>query len=353
MASHRILIVEDHREVSRLLRSALETLEYELEIVEIPSGEEAILYSSRHNVDLLVADYLLPGMTGLELMKKVRNNHPQAKIFLITGQSDPKIRRTLADAGADAFFTKPVEIADFLDAVERHLGLIQTFLPPEPIAVEPEDRNVNGGDRRLPDLLVELRQKLKAYTVLLMDDTGHVLARAGDLPNPNAETALLSSLLSVHSASQKASRLLGYPALSSWTIFDGDGDHLIFAPVGDEHSMVVLGKNIADESHIKETLHTVASMCELIQAAIVKFVPAQPKKDIPAYQEPSTTPLEVVEQNVKELEPLLQSKKKIKTDELNQFWEEAADQHWPPSKPDMLSYEQAKQLGLAPEEDAS
>ena len=47
MSSHRILIVEDQREVSRLLRSALETLEAELEVVEIPSGEEAILYSSR------------------------------------------------------------------------------------------------------------------------------------------------------------------------------------------------------------------------------------------------------------------------------------------------------------------
>ena len=43
MSPHRILIVEDQREVSRLLRSALETLEYDLEVVEIPSGEEAIL----------------------------------------------------------------------------------------------------------------------------------------------------------------------------------------------------------------------------------------------------------------------------------------------------------------------
>ncbi|NTW38138.1 MAG: response regulator [Syntrophobacteraceae bacterium] len=53
MASYRVLIVEDQREISRLLRSALETLEHDIQVVEAPSGEEAILDASRHRVDLL------------------------------------------------------------------------------------------------------------------------------------------------------------------------------------------------------------------------------------------------------------------------------------------------------------
>ncbi len=104
MSPHSILIVEDQREVSRLLRSTVETLEYKLDVVEIPSGEEAILYSSRKKVDLLVADYRLPGMTGIELMHKVQKNHPKVKIILVTGQTDPEIRKEVAEAGADAFF---------------------------------------------------------------------------------------------------------------------------------------------------------------------------------------------------------------------------------------------------------
>ncbi len=68
MVAYRILIVEDQREVSLLLRSALQTLEHDLEVVEIPSGEEAILDASRNKIDLLVTDYRLAGITGIELM---------------------------------------------------------------------------------------------------------------------------------------------------------------------------------------------------------------------------------------------------------------------------------------------
>ena len=46
MSDHRILIVEAQRAVSRLLHSALETLEHDLQVVEVPSGEEAVLDAS-------------------------------------------------------------------------------------------------------------------------------------------------------------------------------------------------------------------------------------------------------------------------------------------------------------------
>lgn len=349
MAPYRILIVEDQREVSRLLRSALETLEYDLQVVEIPSGEEATLDSSRNPVDLLVADYRLPGMSGVELMRKVRVNHPKAKILLVTGMADPKVRKEVAEAGADGFFIKPVSIADFLDAVERHLGLVETILPPEPIALN------NGNEvRHLPDLLAGLRQELEATSVLLVDDTGRILARAGDLPDPNAEVSLLSSLLSIHSAGQKISRVLGQEKVSSWSVFDGGHYDLIFAPVGREHAMLVIGEKIADEARAMDSVTIFSSARAPIEAALHGLTaPATSAKPPQPYEEPLTTPLEVIEKNVRELEPLFKSaKKKLKTAELNEFWDEAADKHKAPAKPDMLSYEQAKQLGLAPKDDS-
>lgn len=347
MAAYRILIVEDQREVSRLLRSALETLEHNLEVIEIPSGEEAILDSSRHPVDLLVSDYRLPGMSGVELMRKVRANHPKAKILLVTGLADPKVRKEVAEAGADGFFIKPVAIADFLDAVERHLGLVETILPPEPIALEAEEI------RRLPDLLAGLRQELDATSVLLFDDSGQVLARAGELPDSNAEVSLLSFLLSIYSASQKVSRLLRQKTNSSWSVFDGGEYDLIFAPVGGQHAMLVIGRKIADEKRVMNSVTVFSSARAPIEAALSEVTAAAPGAKPPKpYEEPLTTPLEVIEKNVRELEPLLKSaKKKLKTAELNEFWDEAADKHKAPAKPDMLSYEQAKQLGLAPKDE--
>jgi CheY-like chemotaxis protein len=341
MSPHRVLIVEDQREVSRLLRSALETLEGDLEVVEIPSGEEAILYSSRNKVDLLVSDYRLPGMTGIELMHKVQKNHSQARIILVTGQTDPRIRKEVAEAGANAFFIKPVPIADFLDSVERHLNLVETFLPPEPIAGdEPEPR------LGLSDLLAGLRHELAATAVILLDDAGQILARAGDLPDRDIENSLISSLLSIHNAGQKVSRLVGLKKASNWCVFDGDEDDLIFAPVGLAYAMFVIGKGIADEDRVMKTVDSFSAARKNIQK-VISGMGQGPS----ASREPVSPPLEVAEQGMNGLEPWLKdAKKQLKAADVNEFWNKAANNHIAPTKPDMLSYEQARQLGLVPED---
>lgn len=343
MSLHRILIVEDQREVSRLLRSALETLEGELEVVEIPSGEEAILHSTNNQIDLLVSDYRLPGMTGLELMRKVKINHPHVKIILVTGQTDPRIRKEVAEAGADAFFIKPVPMADFLDAVERHLGLVETLLPPEPI-----DNDETEVQRSIPDLLAGLRQDLAAIAVLLLNDSGRILARAGDLPDRENDVALVSSLLSIYNSGQMVSQLLGQKIASSWSIFDGGKYDLVFAPVGLAHAMLVIGEGIAGKAQVLNSIDIFSAARKNIEQGIGEL----PRGSSAAAESP-TTPLEPVEQGVKDMEPLFKdAKKKLKPAEVNKYWNEAATNQKAPSSPDMLSYEQAKQLGLTPEDES-
>jgi CheY-like chemotaxis protein len=343
MPPSRILIVEDQREVSRLLHSALDTLEERLEIDEIPSGEEAILDSSRNQVDLLVTDYRLPGITGIELMQKVRRYHPGVKVILITGQTDSSVRREVADAGADAFFIKPVPIADFLDSVERHLGLVQTILPPEPI-----DDSEEGNDQpTLPDILAGLRQELNGIAVLLLNDDGHIVACAGDLPDSDNEISLLSSLLSIQSAGQKIAHLIGKEAASNWHVFTGEQYDMIFAPVGKSFSMLAIGSELAEEEKILKAVDSFSTSRRMIELTL-----SQPYVRKSAASESATTPLETPEAGNQDMEVLLkETKKKLKKANVNEFWEKAAGENMASSKPDMLSYEQAKQLGLAPEEE--
>jgi CheY-like chemotaxis protein len=343
MSSHRILIVEDQREVSRLLRSALETLEADLDVIEIPSGEEAILHSTNNQVDLLVSDYRLPGMTGIELMRKVKINCPNARIILVTGQTDPRIRQEVAEAGADAFFIKPVPMADFLDAVERHLGEVETLLPPEPIATD--DSEIQ---RSVPDLLAGLRQDLAAVAVLLLNDRGRVLARAGDLPDRETDDALVASLLSIYSAGQNVSKLLGQKTVSSWSVFNGGKYDLVFAPVGLSHAMLVIGEGIAGTDKVLDSIGIFSAARKNIERGLRKTHPGQP-----AVEEPPTTPLPAVEQTPNDMEPLFTDpQQKLNPGEVNDYWDEAATEQQTPSDPDMLSYEQAKQLGLTPQDES-
>jgi CheY-like chemotaxis protein len=343
MPSHHILIVEDQREVSRLLRSALETLEADLDVVEIPSGEEAILHSTNNRIDLMVTDYRLPGMTGIELMGKVKINCPNAKIILVTGQTDPRIRKEVAEAGADAFFIKPVPMADFLDSVERHLGVVETLLPPEPIATD--DSEIQ---RSVPDLLAGLRQDLAAIAVLLLNDRGRVLARAGDLPDRETDDALVSSLLSIYSAGQNVSKLLGQKTVSSWSVFNGGKYDLVFAPVGLTHAMLVIGEGIAGTDKVLDSIGIFSAARKNIERGLRKTNPDQP-----VVMKPPTTPLHMVEQTTKEMEPLFTDpQQKLNPGEVNDYWDEAATEQKAPSDPDMLSYEQAKQLGLTPQDES-
>ena len=344
MSAYRIMIVEDQREVSRLLHSALDTLENDLEVVEILSAEEAILDCSSNSVDLLVSDYRLPGMTGIELMHKVREYYPRVKVILITGQTDPKVRKEVAEAGADAFFIKPVSTADFLDAVERHLGLVETSLPPEPIAALEDEREQNN----LPDLMSHLRQKLEATAVLLLNDTGRVLARAGDLPDNQNEISLLSSLLSIQTAGQRLSRLIGQKVASNWHIFDGDPYDLILTPVGLTHSLLVIGEKLTDEGRMLKTMAVFSAACKTIEPAL-----GETTLGTSVVPEVVEAPAEVVEKDAGELMPLLKdAKKKLGPAEVDDFWDRAAHEHKTPTKSDMLSYDQAKQLGLAPKDES-
>jgi CheY-like chemotaxis protein len=343
MPLHRILIVEDQREVSRLLRSTVETLEYELEVVEIPSGEEAILYSSRKKVDLLVSDYKLPGMTGIELMHKVQRNQPQAKIILVTGQTDPEIRKEVAEAGADAFFIKPIPMADFLDAVVRLLNLAETILPPEPITADDKEIQHN-----LPDLLAGLRQELAATAIFLLNDSGRILARAGYFTESDTEDDLISSLHSMHSTGQKVSRLIGQKIASNWYVFDGGKYDLVFAPVGLTHAMLAIGKGIAGEDQLLKTVDIFTAARKNIEQLI-----SETSQDTLMAQEPIPTELEEVEENKKELTPsFMDAKKSLIPAEVNEFWKKAADNQRVLTNPDTLSYEQAKQLGLTPKDES-
>jgi DNA-binding response OmpR family regulator len=340
MSPYRILIVEDQREVSRLLRSALETLERDLVIVELPSAEEALLESSRKKVDLLISDYRLPGISGIELFHKVRKNHPQVKIILITGQTDPQIRKEVADAGADAFFIKPVPITDFLEAVERHLGLVETILPPEPIAmVEVETK------QGLPDLLSGLRQELAANAVLLLNDNGSILARAGNYPDSNDESTIVSSLVSIHTAGNSVSRVLGQKAPSNWHLFHGGQNDLIFAPIGTTHSMVVIGKGLANETQLLKTIDAFSAARMNIEEILGESTPeVAPSQETPALPQDQTKPSE------EDMASLFKgTKKRLIPSEVDDFWNDATNEHITPTKPDMLSYEQAKKLGLTPE----
>ncbi|MEW6284601.1 MAG: response regulator [Chloroflexota bacterium] len=350
-----VLIVDDQRDIVRLLHSTLQTLGHQMEIVDAPSGEEALLVAARRKVDLLVADYLLPGISGVELMRKVKARNPEMRVIFITGMTDRKSRDEMLNAGALAIFDKPIPLADFLDAVERGLGLVRTIFPME-TAKETEIHR-----QSLAELLGGFRQKIKADAVFLINDRGRVLARAGDLYDSSMEVSLLAALMGIYSAAFKVSRIIRQEHLDNFHVFRG-GDHdLILIPVDGSHALLLAGRGLANSDRILQTVDGmlfvrgdvenilkslgVAPMEAGAEPAVPEAEAAEPVPPFVLAQPPAPEP-EV------DVDALLAaaSKKKIAED-VDAFWEEAVEKAGNiPISPDVITFADAQKLGLKPGE---
>jgi len=343
MSAPRILLVDDQRDILRLLHSTLDTLAHELEIIESPSGEEALLEASRNKVDLLVSDYRLPGITGVELMHKIRVRYPDVRVILITGMTDRKARDEILNAGAVAVFDKPILLTDFLDAVERALNLDRTVMPEEG---EPE----SGQHQTLSNLLVNFRQDTNAQAMYLLSGRGRVLAGAGALKDGSMEASLFSALMAIYSAGLKVSRFMHQEELDNYHVFVG-GDHdLLLIPVNAAYALLLAGNNLATPETVLETISAMLAVRSEVKRTLKQMgvapVVSDDDEEKTKYEEPITQTTSA------EIEKLLGTKKNITTDELEAFWEDAASkQGGVPTNPDAITYDQARQLGLAPGEE--
>jgi len=354
---YRVLVVDDQQDVRSMLRSGVETLGSEFSAVTVPSGEEAVLEMSMQKFDLLVTDVRLPGISGLEVLRRVRTRYPDMKIILITGVLDPVIRRNVADADADAFFLKPIEMADFLDAVERCLGIVEDKMPQSSLLQEtdiPEDG--------IAERLTKLRNDLSAFSAILFDEFGRVVVQAGELPADEAATATLyPALMSGFSSGMKVSHFLGASRPESLTYFGGTKFALFFAPVSTSHALLVAVNAVQMDEQISyavqfvyNALYDLQNILEHMGVSVRSEEPGPAPEDVEPFEEDA----EYIEEDLKEA-PILDAifenaaaaAGKIK--DLDAFWDSAADGvSEDVSQADVLTYEQALQLGLTPEDDA-
>src|SRR5512141_1759328 len=348
MANPCVLLVDDQRDIVRLLHSTLQTLGHPMDLVDAPSGEEALLEASRRKVDLLVTDYLLPGISGVELMRKIRVRSPELKVIFISGITERKARDEMLGGGAVAIFDKPIPLADFLDSVERSLGLVRTIFPPE------SGKDAEQHRQTLSDLLGGFRQKLKADAVFLISDRARVLARAGDLYDSSMEVSMLSALMAIYSASLKVSRFIHQDHLDNYHVFHG-GDHdLLLIPVNSTHALLLAGKQLARSDRILKTVEAMFFVRGDVENVLQSLgVVSAPVIAEPAVPEPEALPLTEVHEEPEpevDLDALLATaSKKSKVKDVDAFWDDAAEKAGHiPTNPDVITFEQARKLGLNP-----
>lgn len=108
----RVLIVEDDRSMAELLQKGLEEENHVVSVVH--DGAEGLELTQSYQFDVLVLDWMLPRMDGLELARRIRKSGRSFPILMLTARDAvPDIVKGL-DAGADDYLTKPFSFAEFL-----------------------------------------------------------------------------------------------------------------------------------------------------------------------------------------------------------------------------------------------
>jgi two-component system alkaline phosphatase synthesis response regulator PhoP len=120
MAKERILIVDDEEHIRELLRVNLETVGYE--VVEAETGEEALMQLT-DQIALVVLDYMLPQMDGLEVLRTIRKDPRTVNlpVLMLTARNEEIDAVLGLEMGADDYIGKPFRVREFLARVKAAL----------------------------------------------------------------------------------------------------------------------------------------------------------------------------------------------------------------------------------------
>ena len=108
----RILLAEDERELSNALTAILKHNNYSIDAVY--NGADALDYALSAEYDAIIMDIMMPKMSGLEALKRLRAEKCSVPVLLLTAKSELEDKVTGLDAGADDYLTKPFAMSELL-----------------------------------------------------------------------------------------------------------------------------------------------------------------------------------------------------------------------------------------------
>lgn len=117
----RILVVDDETAIADFLKELLLTKGFQVHALS--DSQEALTYFNSHsgNIDLVVTDQTMPGMTGIQMANSMLKQRPDLPIILATGFSEVANQQTTEALGIKGFIKKPVDVNDLLNAVNKLL----------------------------------------------------------------------------------------------------------------------------------------------------------------------------------------------------------------------------------------
>ncbi len=198
----RVLVAEDDVRLAALLQQALTEAGHVATVV--PDGTSALAAARRGGYDVLLLDWMLPGLEGPELLRALRADGHRTPALLLTARGNVRDRVDGLDAGADDYLAKPFELDELLARLRaldrRNRGTGLGAVRAGDLVLDPASRQVHRGHEPIP-----LSGREFDILALLLDRAGRVVSRYTILDEVwDGHTDLRSNTIDVHVASLRA-----------------------------------------------------------------------------------------------------------------------------------------------------
>lgn len=161
----KILLVDDDVQLGLKLQEWFLSKSIDLEIVK--SGEDALQTLEYFSFDIILLDWNLPGISGLDVCKAYRARQGQSFIIFLTGQGDIENKEKAFLAGGDDYIVKPFDVREIYarigSVMRRSLAIVGKQLTVQDVTLDPESRQVSVGEQK-----VQLTPKEAAMLEYLM-----------------------------------------------------------------------------------------------------------------------------------------------------------------------------------------
>jgi two-component system, OmpR family, copper resistance phosphate regulon response regulator CusR len=172
----KILVVEDEPKVASFIRKGLTENHYEADVAYDGISAEKLARQNKFN--LFILDVIIPGLSGIELCKKLKALHPGVPVIMLTalGTTDDKLEGF--DAGADDYLVKPFEFRELLARIKVLLKKSDQPAPPvNKLVFEDLELDLDKKIALRAGAVVELTAKEFSLLEYFMRNTGRVLSR--------------------------------------------------------------------------------------------------------------------------------------------------------------------------------
>ena len=233
MTEKWILLVDDEESILAVMIGSLNKLGQEYHVVTVMDGQAALEKFQERRYDLVVTDYKMPIMNGLQLLEKIQSMRPDTPVILITAFPNSEVEAEAARLHAFRYMTKPLKMEPFLQIVKEAVGTSE---------LNPDGMLSLGEDdfRKLNQILHQLESDVSARCVFLTDGEGRTITRSGSyekLPISRIASLLSGSIATL----AEAGRTIGdNDTVINLAYCEGKNDNLYAINIGSQFLLILI-----------------------------------------------------------------------------------------------------------------